>query len=126
MKRIAALSLLLLVAAAISLAPAQQDDTDAFMQVKLKRAQQVIEGLAMEDHALIAKSAQGLLLMSNESNWNVFQTVEYNRLSQEFRDSAARLRKAAQDKNLDGATLAYFEVTLNCVRCHKYTRNTDK
>jgi adenosyl cobinamide kinase/adenosyl cobinamide phosphate guanylyltransferase len=122
------LSMLVIVVAAISWVRAQQPDntdTNAFMQVKLKRAQQVVEGLALERFDLIAKSAQSLLLMSNESNWNVFQTVEYNRLSREFQDSAARLRKAADEKNLDGATLAYFEVTLNCVRCHRYTRSDD-
>ena len=104
------------------LAAQTENKTDAFMQIKLKRAQDVLAGLALEDYDSVAKNAQGLMLLSNESNWNVFQTVEYNRLSREFRDSTARLRKAAKEKNLDGATLAYFEVTLNCVRCHKYTR----
>lgn len=104
------------------LAAQTESKTDAFMQVKLKRAQDVLEGLALEEFDSIAQNAQGLMLLSNESNWNVFQTVEYNRLSREFRESASRLRKAAKEENLDGATLAYFEVTLNCVRCHKYTR----
>ena len=127
MKKLTIVAIALLGATSVALvAPqlrAQADaKTDAFMQIKLKRAQDVLRGLALEDFDNIAKNAQGLMLLSHESNWAVFQTVEYNRLSGEFRDSASRLRSAAKDKNLDGATLAYFEVTLNCVRCHKYTR----
>ena len=104
----------------------QPNDTGAFMQIKLQHAQKIVEGLALENYDLIGKSAQKLALMSHESNWNVLQTVEYNRLSREFRDSTHRLHKAANEKNLDGATLAYFEVTLNCVRCHKYERLSEK
>ncbi len=101
-------------------------DNEPFMRIKLKRAQAVVEGLALERYDLIAKSAQDLILMSNESNWRVFQTEEYLDLSQEFQASAGRLQKAADEKNLDGATLAYFEVTMQCVRCHKYTRKAGK
>ena len=61
--------------------------------------------------------------LSMESGWNVQTTPAYLKLSSEFRDSAERLRKAAEKKNIDGSTLAYFEVTLNCVRCHKYIRD---
>jgi hypothetical protein len=46
-------------------------------------------------------------------------------MSSEFRGSAQRLRDHAKEKNVDAATLSYFEVTLNCVRCHKYVRQTN-
>lgn len=107
----------------------QDEQTKAFMRAKLTHSQQILDGLTTENYDKIAKSAQSLSLLSNESTWNVFQTEEYIRMSREFRESSMRLRDAAHDKNLDGATLAYFEVTLSCVRCHKYTRdqrNRDK
>jgi cytochrome c556 len=97
-------------------------DNTPFMMRKLDAARNIVSGLALEDHELIAKSASDLSLLSLESQWEVFQTDYYIRMSNEFRDSAMRLRDAAHEKNLDGATLAYFEVTLNCVRCHKYIR----
>lgn len=97
-------------------------DTAPFMQRKLDGAREIIKGLAIEDYDLISKSAQDLMLLSHETDWKVIQTEVYLRMSNEFRGSAGRLRDAANDKNLDGATLAYFEVTLSCVRCHKYIR----
>ena len=99
-----------------------QKDSTKFMQRKLINSREIVAGLALEDYPLIAKSAQDLMLLSHEADWNVIQTKPYLDMSGEFRGAAQRLRDAAKGKNLDGATLAYFEVTLSCVRCHKYVR----
>jgi cytochrome c556 len=99
-----------------------QQDTTKFMQKKLDSSRQIVEGLAIEDFEKISKSGQDLMLLAQEADWNVIQTEPYLALSREFRKSASRLRDAGNEKNLDGATLAYFEVTLSCVRCHKYIR----
>ena len=40
-----------------------------------------------------------------------------------IRRIAEKLEKSAKDKRLDGATLAYVDMTLSCVECHKYVRN---
>ena len=66
------------------------------------------------------------MLQSQESQWQVIQVEPYLKMSSEFRTSAERLRDAAKAKNLDGATLAYFDMTMNCVRCHKYLRQRKK
>lgn len=99
-----------------------QKDTRPFMKRKLESTYALVEGLAIEDYQKIAKGAQDLILYSQETDWNVIQTEAYLRMSREFRESAERLRDNAHDKNIDAATLSYFEVTLNCVRCHKYLR----
>ena len=95
-----------------------------FMARKLDGSREIIAGLATENYDLISKSAQDLMLLSHEADWNVIQTDRYLRMSANFRGSAERLRDSANQKNLDGTTLAYFEVTLNCVRCHKYVRSS--
>lgn len=99
-----------------------QKDAVPFMKRKLESTYALVEGLAIEDYHKIAKGAQELILFSQEASWNVIQTESYLRMSREFRESAERLRDSASAKNIDAATLAYFEVTLNCVRCHKYLR----
>ena len=101
-----------------------QKDSKKFMLQKLNASRDIVKGLAVEDFDLLSKSGQDLMLLSHEADWNVFQTEDYLSMSREFRGSAQRLRDNANSKNLDGATLAYFEVTLNCVRCHKYVRRT--
>ncbi len=99
-----------------------QIDTTKFMKRKLDNSRDIVSGLATEDFDLIARSAQDIMLLSQESGWNVIQSEAYLRMSSEFRTSAERLRDKAHEKNLDGTTLAFFEVTLSCVRCHKYIR----
>lgn len=98
------------------------DRSRVFMQAKLEHARGIVEGLALENHERLAVSAQNLILLSQESAWNVIQSPEYTGLSSEFRGSAGRLKEAALARNIDAATIAWFEVTLNCVRCHKFLR----
>ena len=105
--------------------PPQADRVAAFMRAKLAHSQNVLEGLAVEDFGLIARGAHDLSLASQDSNWQVLQTEDYVRQSAEFRRSCDALKKAAQEKNLDGATLAWVEVTLKCVQCHKYVRDAE-
>lgn len=111
-------------------APAQEpavgdkpNDVAVFMRAKLGHAQHVIEGLALADYDLIARGAHDLSLASQASSWQVLQTADYARQSQEFRRSCDSLRTAAKEKNLDGAALAWMEVTMKCIQCHKYVRD---
>ena len=93
------------------------------MRAKLGHAQLVLEGLALADYDLIARGAHDLALASQASSWQVLQTEDYARQSREFRRACESLRFAAKDKNLDGAALAWMEVTLKCIQCHKYVRD---
>jgi hypothetical protein len=106
-------------------APPQTDRVAAFMRAKLGHAEHVLEGLAVADYELIERAAQELSLASLDSNWQVLQTEDYVRQSAEFRRACDSLKKAAQEKNLDGATLAWVDVTLKCVQCHKYVRDAE-
>jgi hypothetical protein len=110
-------------------AMAADDDTappeklSKYMRVKLMHSQKILEALALEDYEQMAKHAQDLKLLSQESIWNVLQTEQYVEHSNDFRRRADAVMAAAKKKNLDGAALAYVELTLNCVQCHKYVRD---
>jgi cytochrome c556 len=101
---------------------AQQRDNREFMRAKLKHSQDIVEGLALENFDQIAKNAQSLSLLSHASNWQVYQTEEYVIQSREFRRATDALRDQAKQKKLDGCVLAYLDVTMKCVNCHKYIR----
>jgi hypothetical protein len=92
------------------------------MRKKLVNSQKVLEGIAVNDFKLIAKHADELIDLSKEAEWRVLKTPQYEIHSNEFRRSAETLIKNAKDKNLDAAALSYVEMTLTCVRCHKYVR----
>lgn len=122
------LALPLLLIGTVAQAEAQSPDVppeklSKFMRAKLVHSQKILEALALEDFAQLAKHSQDLKLLSQESNWNVLQTEQYVLHSDDFRRRADALTDAAKKKNLDGASLAFVELTLNCVQCHKHVRD---
>jgi hypothetical protein len=93
------------------------------MRKKLENSQKVLEGLALNDFKLIARHAEELIDISKEAEWKtVIKTPQYEIHSSDFRRTAERLVKDAKEKNLDAAALTYVELTLTCVKCHKYVR----
>lgn len=97
-------------------------DVDALMQRKLSSAQAVLKGLALEDYATISSGAHRLQLLSHDVGWNILQTKEYKRHSEDFRNAAESIEKAADNKNLDAAGLGYVKLTLTCIDCHRHVR----
>lgn len=95
---------------------------DSLMKRKLDSAQKVLASLVMEDYETVEREAQRLHLYSQESDWNVLQTREYRRISDEFRASANRMAEAAKRRNIDSAGLAYVRLTLSCIECHRHVR----
>jgi hypothetical protein len=93
-----------------------------FMRQKLEHAKNVLEGLSVEDFALIANNARRMRELSEDARWRVSPDVNYLRLSTDFQDVASELEAKAKEKNLDGATLAYVKLTMTCVKCHKMVR----
>jgi len=107
---------------------AQQPGTGqraTFMRLKLQPVKDILEAIALEDFDRISASAERVHLLSLDESWMVMQTDEYRRQSDEFRRSVAVMAKAAKDKNIDGATLGYMQMTLNCVRCHRQIRTPE-
>lgn len=97
--------------------------TAEVMREKLALSQQVLKGLALQDFALMRSGADRLVKLSQASGWTPRQSPEYELFTTEFRRAAAELSRAAADKNIDGATLAYTQMTVSCVSCHKYLRD---
>jgi len=92
------------------------------MRKKLEHSQKVLEGLAINDFKLISKHADELIDLSKQVEWKVLKTPQYEIHSNQFRRSAETLIKDAKEKNMDAAALTYVEMTLTCIRCHKYVR----
>lgn len=95
---------------------------DNRMKRKLESSQKVLEGVAVGDYKLIEKHAEELLIISKEAGWKVLKTPEYELYSNDFRRHAESLMKSGREKNLDASALTYVELTLTCVKCHKYVR----
>ncbi len=98
---------------------------EEFMRSKLAFSQGILEGLTMEDYGLIAENARKLKVLSQAAEWEVpsIPNVEmYLPYTNEFQRLCDELGTKARDHNIDGATLVYTQLTINCVTCHKYVR----
>jgi hypothetical protein len=100
----------------------EPDKLKDLMKRKLKSAQKVLEGIAMKDFDLIASQAEELMAVSKAAQFKIVKTPRYEVYSNDFRRNAENLAQQAKEKNLDGAALAYVDLTLNCVKCHKHIR----
>lgn len=123
---VAAITLLTMVSLAFALEPDADrppvNQVRDFMRKKLAHSQSILEGLTVDNLEQVATHAQQISLLSQAAAWQVLQTPEYSQRSTEFRRAADALTEAARKRNLDGATLAYLDVTTKCVSCHKYVR----
>jgi hypothetical protein len=98
-----------------------------FMRKKLDISKNVLEGLSLENFELIAQNARNLRSLSSAAEWEV-PTIphveQYLAYTHEFQRLCDDLVRKARERNIDGATLAYVQLTLNCVNCHKFVRTT--
>jgi hypothetical protein len=92
------------------------------MRHKLSHAQRVLEGLVTDDFAKIIDSAKELQVLTKQNQWQVLDTARFELHSNDFRRSLDTLIAKAREKNGDGTALAYVEMTLSCIRCHKHVR----
>ncbi|MHB1557644.1 MAG: hypothetical protein ACYC61_09210 [Isosphaeraceae bacterium] len=100
-----------------------------FMRMKLDYSKKILEGLTLEDYTAITKSAQALKKLSEAAEWEV-PTIpnagEYVVFTSDFQRLCDELVAKSKDRNIDGATLTYLRLTMNCVNCHKYVRSVTK
>jgi hypothetical protein len=92
------------------------------MNRKLEHAQKILDGVARNDFDKIARHANELIALSNQAEWMVLKTPTYEVYSNSFRRSAEDLIRAAKLKNSDTTALAYVDLTMACVKCHRYVR----
>lgn len=95
-----------------------------FMRQKLEASTQILEGLCTEDLQLVSDGSKVLLSMSNEERWRVSNDIMYRRYSQEFATAVEELQKESSDQDMDGTSLAWINVTMKCLKCHEWVRNT--
>lgn len=99
-----------------------QRTVSKLMRAKLEHAQKVLEGVTLNDFKMVRDHAEELILISKEAEWKTLKTEQYELYSNEFRRNADALITMSKDKNSDGAALAYVDLTLTCIKCHKHVR----
>ena len=94
-----------------------------FMRKKLEASNNVLEGLVTDDLDLVERGAKRMLRMSKAEQWRVSNDPTYARFSKEFQQTVDRLTEKSNKGSVDGAALAWMDVTLSCIECHEWVRN---
>ena len=116
------LGILLLPVAMAAEDKKEKNEPSFWMKQKLTYAQEMLNGLAVEDFELLTKNALAMQAL-DKIEFFVRQKPEgYRTQLKTFQFSVNELVRNAEDKNLDGATLAFTQMTISCVNCHKELR----
>jgi hypothetical protein len=94
-----------------------------WMRAKLDHSQKILGGLASEDFDAIAQSAKSLNNLSELEKHVRANAPGYRTQLQVFRAANEDLLKQANKQNLDGCALAFQQLTLSCINCHKALRD---
>jgi hypothetical protein len=117
MRYAVAAALLLSFAAPLALAAEKEDEQPSFwMQKKLEYSGEILEALA--------KSARSMSALTQMERWVRSSLPEYRSQLRIFTNANEQLIRAADDHQLDAAALAYVQLTLSCVNCHKVVRDS--
>ena len=98
-----------------------EQDVSAVMEEKLRFSHQLLDSLAREDYPELEIAAQELRRIAREQ-WAANPSDEYKSQLQVFWTTLEGIESGAQRKEIDEATLAYMQMTLSCVKCHKLIR----
>ena len=95
-----------------------------WMTKKLEYSQNILAGLAEADFDKIVANAQSMRNLSKVEGFVRGQTPGYRTQLSIFEESADEIIRQSKRDNLEGATLAFAQLTISCVHCHKHLRET--
>ena len=105
----------------------REQDMNFWMKKKLEYSQAILSGLATADFDAIGNNAERMGRLSKLEKWvRRSDAEEYRAQSRVFLAANKDLILAAERKNIDGATLAFTQMTISCVNCHKALRDEKK
>ena len=102
-----------------------EKEISIWMHQKTNLSQRVMEGLTEGDFDKIQRGAVLMNVMSYFEGRSHASDPEYKRQLGQFDFANRELIRMAKAKNLEGATLAYNQLTVSCVYCHKTLRDAN-
>jgi len=119
---------LLTIAAAVV---AKGDDKDGlgkdqpasfWMKKKLEYSQNILAGVANADFDKIVQNAEAMRSLSKVEGFVRRQTPSYRTQLHIFEESADEIIRQGKKDNVEGAALAFTQLTISCVNCNKHLR----
>ncbi|MGI9470971.1 MAG: hypothetical protein ACR2NZ_05540 [Rubripirellula sp.] len=103
----------------------QVEPVSFWMEKKLEYSQDILRGLATGELEMVAEKAEQMRLLSKVEGWVRNRKPGYRAQFQAFEFANAEILRNARADNLDGATIAFQQLTISCVSCHKMLRDLD-
>ena len=124
---VAAVFLLCGFAAGVTGQETDQDEQGPsfWMAKKLEYSQTILNGLATEDFDKIEQNALAMKGLNRIEYFVRQQPEGYRTQLKIFQYSVNELIRHSEDEDLDGATLAFTQMTISCINCHKQLRSAD-
>ena len=102
-------------------APKEQP-TSFWMKKKLEYSQNILGGIANADFDKIVENAEAMRGLSKVEGFIRGQTPGYRTQLHIFEESADEIIRQGKKDSVDGAALAFTQLTISCVNCHKHLR----
>jgi hypothetical protein len=94
-----------------------------WMEKKLEYTQEILRGLAVGNLKDVAENGEQMRLLSKVEGWIRNRKPGYRAQFQAFEFANAEIVRNANAGNLDGAAMAFQQLTISCVSCHKILRD---
>jgi hypothetical protein len=94
-----------------------------WMKQKVQASQAILAGLSSADFEAIGQNAAAMSLVESLERWVRADSPGYRTQLRLFEFADRELIRAAREKNIDAATLAFNQLTISCVNCHKIVRD---
>lgn len=106
--------------------PKDDAPISVWMEKKLKYSQELLRLLAIGDMAELRLTAQRMLLVSKVEGFVRSNDATYTDHLRTFQLANRELMRQAERENIEGATLAFNQLTGSCVACHVSIRQPIK
>lgn len=94
-----------------------------WMEKKLEYTQDIFRGLVSGDLDEVAEKSEKMRVLSRVEGWIRRGKPGYRAQLQAFELANSEILRNARADKIDGATLAYQQLTVSCVSCHKILRS---
>ena len=99
-----------------------EHEPSVWMRKKLDYSQALLKGLAMADYKQIKVNGARMRLLSKVEGFVRSKNSRYTLHLRRFENICDEIVREAGEENLSGVTLAFNQLTVNCVNCHRSLR----
>jgi hypothetical protein len=104
----------------------QNQPVSFWMRKKLEFSQNILGGIATADFDKILTNAEAMGRLSNIEGFIRRQTPGYQTQLKLFEEALHEIVREAKHESVEGAGLAFTQMTFSCVNCHKRLREAEK